>query len=272
MRQVVCRLAAIAALSVGASMTFAEGARVSKTDAPSGLESVALDWIQVDTPANGTLLAAISLPKGHGPFPAVLIVHGSHGFAREYLHLAREISTQGFIAIAACWFRGGIADGGDVSEPIDCPGARPIPMGPSDQARATLADLVDAARQLPDVRTDRIAIFGHSRGAGATVNYLEHGGDVRAAVLNSSGYADEYITNVTRIQARVLVLHGRQDTNSDLTRIERAEQFGAAMRAARIPVETHFYPAGVHRGIFVDHAQHDDEVRRIVKFLRKELR
>lgn len=234
-------------------------------------QALPVEWLRIETPLNGNLLAAVARPKGKGPFPALLIAHGSHGFAREYVFLAREISAQGFLVVAACWFRGGIPDGGDVSEAIDCPEAHPMPMGPSAEARATLSDLVAAVRMLPDVRADRVAIFGHSRGAGATVNYLEHGGDVRAAILNSSGYADDYITDVPRIRSSILMLHGEHDTNSDFTRVERARRFEQSLRAAQVPVQSHYYPQGVHRGLFIDRAQHDDEVRRIVKFLEKEL-
>ena len=245
--------------------------RVAEIEAPSGVEASSVQWLRFETLHSGTMLAAVARPNGKGPFPALLIAHGSHGFAPEYVHLAQEISRSGFITITACWFRGGVPDGGDVSAPIDCPQANPMPMGPSAEARAALADLVAATRLIPDVRSDRIAILGHSRGAGATVNYLEHGGNVRAAILNSSGYADEYITEAAKIQASILMLHGVRDTNAEFTRIERAQRFAAALRAANVPVQTHFYPEGVHRGLFIDQTQHKDEVRRIVKFLRMEL-
>ena len=240
--------------------------------APAGVEASSMQWAKIETVNSGTMLAAVARPQGKGPFPAVLIVHGSHGFAREYLALVGELASHELIAVAACWFQGGIPGNESVSAPIDCPQAGPIPMGPSAAARSTITDLVAAVRMLPGVRPDRIALFGHSRGAGATINYLEHGGAARAAVLNSSGYPDEYIAAATQIHASVFVLHGMKDTNADFTRFERAQQFAEALRAAKVPLQTQFYPEGVHSGMFSDRRQHDDEVARIVKFLREELR
>jgi acetyl esterase/lipase len=63
-----------------------------------------------------------------------------------------------------------------------------------------------------------------------------------------------------------------KDTNAELARFERAHRFADASRAAHVPLQTHFYPEGGHSGMFTDGRQREDEVRRIVKFLRKELR
>ncbi len=98
--------------------------RISPAQTPVAQQALSAEWLRIETPMNGNLLAAVARPKGKGPFPALLVAHGSHGFAREYVVLAREISTQGFMVVVACWLRGGIPDGGDVSEPIDCPEAR----------------------------------------------------------------------------------------------------------------------------------------------------
>lgn len=228
--------------------------------------------LRVETATSGTLIAAIARPEGKGPFPAVLLVHGSHGFAREYIGLAREIAAQGFSAVAACWFQGAAPGRSDVSAPIDWPQAQLMPMGPSPQARAAIANLVTAVRQLADVRQHHVAVFGHSRGAGATINYLQHGGDVRVAILNSSGYPDGYIENAAKIRASILMLHGEKDTNGEMTTVARARLFAAALRDATVSLETYFYPDGEHNGIFINGRQRDDEIRRIANFLREKLR
>lgn len=218
------------------------------------------------------MLAAVVRPHTKGPYPVVIVLHGTHGFAREYVSLALEISASGFLAVAPCWFKGGDPGNRVVSPPIDCPDASPMPMGPSPEARAIVADLVRAARLLPDARGDRIALFGHSRGAGAGLNYLVHGGDVQAVVLDSSGYANEFIAAADRIQARVLILHGARDAPGEsatvFTSIDRAHAFEAALqRAGRAP-DAHFYEDGRHDGIFLDAGQHADELHRIAVFLR----
>jgi dienelactone hydrolase len=244
---------------------------VADTDSPAGLEALPVEWKRIETSRSGAMLAAVAKPRGMGPWPTLVIVHGSHGFAREYVHLAREIASQGFLVVAACWFHGSGEPGNPaVSAPIDCPDAIDMPPGPSEPARNAVADLVTAVRSLPDVRPDLIAIFGHSLGGGATANYLVHGGPAGAAILESSAYDDSYIADARHVRARVLVLQGLDDSTAESTP-DGAKRFIEALRAAKLKPDSHFYKHGTHDGLFTDREQHDDTVRRIVAFLRKNL-
>jgi hypothetical protein len=38
----------------------------------------------------GVILVAVARPSGEGPFPTILLLHGSHGFAQEYVRLAQD--------------------------------------------------------------------------------------------------------------------------------------------------------------------------------------
>jgi dienelactone hydrolase len=250
---------------------------IAEVSGPAGTESSHAQWIEISTRDSGVMLAAVVRPAGEGPFPAIVLLHGSHGFAREYVALAEDLSRAGVLAIAPCWSSGGGGAGaGAVSAPIACPRALPMPMGNSEAARIIVGDLVEAARALPDVRGDRIGLFGHSRGAGAALNYLAHGGDVRVAILNSSGYADEFIAAASRIQARVYVLHGTADAPADggspFTSVDKARDFEAALQRAGKPVEAHYYADGKHNGIFVNVAHRADAIARMTNFLRKHLK
>src|SRR6266700_8452949 len=162
---------------------------VSVADAPAGTESLAVQWVKVTVPGMGVMLAAVARPGGAGPFPAVVILHGSHGFAQEYVRLAQDLAGGGVMAVAACWFRGSTGGGTRFVTPIDCPDAPPIPGPLSPEAMQTLDALVQAARTLPGARPDRIALFGHSRGSGPVLNYIARSDTVGAAVLNSAGYS-----------------------------------------------------------------------------------
>jgi len=247
---------------------------VSKTVAPAGTEGLAVEWMKVQADDVGTLLAAVARPaEGSGPFPTVILLHGSHGFAPEYVKLAKDLAARGVLAVAPCWFSGGGGSGArDVSAPIPCPQAPPTPMPASPEAQRTIDALVQATRMRADVRGDRVFLFGHSRGAGASLHYASGKADVQAAILDSSGFGDPLAELAARVKVPLLILHGEADGSeipggSGFTDVRRAREFEAELRRLGKSVEAHYYPGGVHNGIFINPAQHQDEVNRIVSFV-----
>jgi len=240
---------------------------VSKTDAPFGTGTRAVQWIKVSAPDVGVMLAAVARPRGAGPFPTVVLLHGTHGFAGEYVRLAEDLAAGGVMAVAACWFR----EHGHKQPfitPIDCPHAPPMPDPLSAEAVRIVDTLVQAARTLPDARPDRIALFGHSRGGGAVLGYVLRVGNVQAAVLNSAPYPARASAD---IKVPILILHGTNDNPADGggpgTNIDRVREFEAKVRAAGKPVEAVYYDGGRHNDIFLSSTQHRDEVRQILEFL-----
>jgi dipeptidyl aminopeptidase/acylaminoacyl peptidase len=202
----------------------------------------------------------------------VILLHGSHGFAHEYVRLAQDLADVGVMALAACWFRGSTGGGTRFVTPIDCPDAPLIPGPLSPEAMQALDVLVQAARTLPGARPDRIALFGHSRGSGPVINYITRSDTARAAVLNSAGYPS---TLSTEIKAPLLMLHGTADSPADggvaVTNIEMARGFEKKLRAAGKPVETVYYDGGWHNDIFASPTQYRDEVQQMLKFLHRHL-
>ena len=163
---------------------------VTATDAPAGTEALPVKWVRVAVPDLGVMWAAIARPSGTGPFPAVLLLHGTHGFVRQYVEWANDLARGGFSAVAGCLFSGGGGAGAnDVTPPIPCPEIPPLGPGEYPEGVQVVDALVQTMRELPGARADRLALVGHSRGAGATQQYLLVGGNVQAAVLHSSGYA-----------------------------------------------------------------------------------
>ena len=90
----------------GSTQTTRGGLRpppiVSATDAPAGTETLAVQWFRVVVPDRGAMLAAVARPSGGGPFPVVLVLHGTHGFARQYVQLGQDLARGGFRAAAGC--------------------------------------------------------------------------------------------------------------------------------------------------------------------------
>jgi dienelactone hydrolase len=65
---------------------------VTATEAPAGTETLPVKWIRVAVPNLGVMRAAVARPSGTGPFPAVLVLHGTHGFARQYVEWANDLA------------------------------------------------------------------------------------------------------------------------------------------------------------------------------------
>ena len=245
---------------------------VTAIEAPAGTETLPVKWISVAVSDLGVMRAAVARPAGKGPFPAVLVLHGTHGFARQYVEWATDLARGGFIAVAACWFSGGGgAAANEVTPPIPCPEILPLGPGEYPEAVQLVDALVQATRALPGVRPDRIALVGHSRGAGATQQFLLSGGKVRAAVLHSSGYALRPWNRAADFNAPILIMHGTADTFGENTRIGFAREFETALRANKKSVETDYCEGCGHNTFFTNSAQHDDELQRMTKFLRRNL-
>jgi dienelactone hydrolase len=256
---------------------------VLATVGPANASSRSLDdsveWMRVITDS-GVLLAAVARPTGSGPFPALIILHGTHGFAAEYVQLAREIAQNGVVSVAVCWFQGRRGAGASFITPIECPEAPPLVEASGQErfrvARLSVHALVRKVRTLPDVRADRVALFGHSRGGGAVLDYiLTHPGEVQAAVVNSAGYPSEVAKRASEINVPILILHGTADApidgGSPYTNVEMARDFEAALRTAGKRVESKYYEGGRHNGLFSVASQHQDAVQRISAFLRRAL-
>ncbi len=237
-------------------------------------EEAPVEWIRVPLASGGVLRAAVARPApGGGPFPAVLILHGRHGFAEEYVRLARDLAKSGVVAVAACWFASGEGAGVRFVKSLPCPDAPPI-VTVSPAALERVGALMATVRALPSVRPERLALFGHSRGGGAALMYSLNVGGVQALVLNSAGYPPEVTARTPDVSAPILILHGIRDDPADggsaLTAVDRARAFEAALRAAGKEVDATYFEAG-HNGLFDSAAQYDATVRRIGAFLRQHL-
>jgi dienelactone hydrolase len=252
---------------------------VSKAATPAGGGGLEVEWVQVTAPDVGEMLAAVARPPGAGPFPAVVLFHGSHGFAREYVQLAQALARGGVLAVAPCWFSGGGGEGAKaVSPPIPCPGAPPVSEPGGRLAVRTVAALVQAVRTLPGVQPDRVGLFGHSRGSGATLRYVmgEPDAAVRAAVLENGGYPPDWTARADQVKVPVLILHGGvfkpNEGGSPIGKVEMARAFEARLKRAGKPVESTYYEYGGHNSLFTDAKQRDDEIRRMVAFYARHLR
>ncbi len=264
---------------VRGTSTRASGAALESAAPPVGADTIGgVDWVRVPLSGGGTLAAAVARPATAGRHPVLVVLHGTHGFAREYVTLARDLArATGAVAVAACWFAGRRGAGTQFVTPIECPEAPPMPAtGMTPEALAVVGGLVEAARSLRGVRADRVALVGHSRGAVAVLNYaLERGASqgLRAVVLNSGAYPPELVARVGMLGVPTLILHGTADSpaggGSEMTAIGRARVFEAALAEAIKVHEVEYFEGAGHEALFTNGDQRARSVRRVADFLRR---
>jgi dienelactone hydrolase len=272
--QLVAMILTVATLVSGNST---QAPVVSATDAPAGTETLGVKWLSVVGPNRGRMLAAVAQPPGAGPFPVVVLLHGTHGFARQYVQWAQDLARGGFLTVAGCWFSGGSGAGSNVVTPILCPGIPPLKPDAYPEAVQYIEALVQTARALPAARRDRLALVGHSRGGGETLQYLLAVGNVQAVVLHSTGHGYRPASHATEFNVPILILHGTADGPADRggggvnTDVALARDFEAALRRSQKPVEAHYFEGGGHNTFFTNPTQYDDELTRMIEFLRRHL-
>ena len=245
---------------------------MTATEAPAGTEALPVKWVRVAVPDLGVMRAAIARPSGTGPFPAVLVLHGTHGFARQYVEWANDLARGGFIAVAACWFSGGGGAGAnEVTPPIPCPEIPPLGSGEYPAAVQIVDALVQATARCPARAPIGSRSSGTPGGAGATQQYLLARGNVQASVLHSSGYALRPWNRAAEFNVPILIMHGTADSFGENTQFGFARDFEIALRANKKPVETAYCEGCGHNTFFSNLAQRDDELKRMTEFLRRHL-
>lgn len=220
------------------------------------------------------MLAAVFRPPGAGPFPAVIVFHGTEGFRIPHVQLAEYFARNGLIGIAAGWFGGHYEITGGQTIPtthpqgdISFPNGPDIPITPQDSLVAARNGilLIQAAKTLPGVLANSIGLFGHSRGSMEVLRVASISADLEAVVA-VAGYPP--IERANFIQAPVLILQGTKD---ELIDVQRAREFEEALRASGKSVETSYYEGAPHRIPWLMPWQ-DDVRQQAVAFFIKNLR
>lgn len=229
--------------------------------------------LEIATSDGHVLVAAVARPRGAGPFPVVVILHGSEGFRPHYVDLANGLADNGFVALAGAWFAGSRSGTGrSFADVVPCPRC-PEFQGATQASLPYVQALIDAGRRLSDVRTDRIGLFGHSAGAGMAVLAAAGGANVQVVVVSGAGFSGGprggrgLMDTAGTLAAPLLILHGTAD---DQASVAGARQYEAALRQAGKPVEAEYYEGAPHQMAF--QAPTDARIReRAVAFYRARL-
>jgi dipeptidyl aminopeptidase/acylaminoacyl peptidase len=213
--------------------------------------------------AGGSVEAYITRPRGHGPFPLVVLLHGhSHrGRGAEQL-----LSTAEAIANEICF----------ASVAISLPGYgwTEVEDGAIEEiTRRVVKDGLSIAKQLSWIDGHRIVVYGVSRGASVAASLLSEVEGLKGAVLYSGAYdlgrlyRDTSSFWIRRLlnpngeanpklvsllgetsgwRAPTLIFHGEQDSlvpvNQALLLRDRLKAAGTPHRLVLFPNHGHFLP------------------------------
>jgi len=204
------------------------------------------------------------LPAGSGPFPAVIVLHGSEGGTGLTKDVAREYARKGYMAMALCYF-----------------GCQNTPSILQEINLEAIMDAVDYLKGREDVRPGAIALVGYSRGAELALIVGTLDPDVRAVVSISGspmvvpGYPEGgtawlfqgeplpfRVIPVEHINGPVLLIHGERDKVWPV-------QFSYVI-ASRLETHNHDYELAVYPR--ADHHIYEpDAFRRALAFLDQTL-
>jgi len=189
------------------------------------------------------LTGVVLAPEGPGPFPAVLLSHGSGGSART---IASEVGstmvTWGFVCIAVDYTHA-------VGVPIGAPG-RPSETGAS-RANVLRAHMTrELLRRIPYVDNARVAAHGHSLGAYLQVAWLAaYPDEVRAASQTGGGIRPPAsritpaptVDEAARLTVPYQLHHGASDETVPLA---WAERLARVLTDRRVENALYVYPGG----------------------------
>jgi len=231
------------------------------------VENVTFESLDADlTHGRPTIIpAALYKPRGLGPFPAVVLLHGCGGLYRwkgkhegemtsRHIEWAELLAKEGYLVLLPDSFAPrGVHESCTVKDrPVDSTRERPR------DAYGALLWL----QKRGDVKADRVALMGWSNGGGTVLHTiavaspvrpsaLPHG-DFRAAVAfypgcsspqNRSKTATSTASTAWRTTIPLMIMQGEAD---DWTPAAPCRELVAAAAARGEPIEYHSYPGAYH--------------------------
>jgi carboxymethylenebutenolidase len=177
----------------------------------------------------------ISLPKGAGTHPGIVVVHEWWGLNDWVKQQTDSLAAHGYVALAPDLYNGKVA--------YDEETAHQLMSGLiEEEAIETLRAAADFLRSRDDVRANAIGVIGWCLGGRYAIRLAAADPGIRAAVI----YYGAPITDpaaIRGIQAALLGNFGAEDKGPSS---EQVRQFEAALRKAGKKVDFKIYPDAGH--------------------------
>jgi dienelactone hydrolase len=199
--------------------------------APAPAQPLVFDHGNVGGPLSGAR-AELFVPKGEGPFPAVVVLHGCNGVGPAMRIWARRLASWGYMALVVDSF-------GPRGLSMVCMLPRLVPP----ELRALDAfNAADYLRSLANVRADRVGVIGFSHGGWTVMKAVQPGIDRTPFAAAVAFYpwcdaADAALTTDT------LVLIGEAD---DWTPADRCIRWREVVQTNGRALRLKTYPGALH--------------------------
>jgi dienelactone hydrolase len=192
------------------------------------------------TDAARTFSGIMLKPAGDGPFPAIIISHGAGGTPTGYsLTKARELSAWGAVCIGPTLTH---TAGGETNS---------ANMGHCPENLARITACANVLASLPYVDTNRLALFGHSMGAFATIGAAGSalGRRVRAAAISAGGIIPDVAgtnqaapttSEAAPVRTPFIMFHCDGDP---IVPVSRSQSFQQLLTANSVPNDRIVYPS-----------------------------
>jgi carboxymethylenebutenolidase len=182
-----------------------------------------------------TVNAVLYMPKGTGPFPALVVIHEWWGLNDWVKEQASALADQGYAALAIDLYRGKVATTPDEAHEI----MRGVP---EDRANRDLLAATAYLRSLTTVNSKKVGAIGWCMGGGYVMNLAINDPRLRVAVINYGHLATDD-NSLRKIHAPILGIFGGKDRGITP---EDVKKFETQMRGLGKKVDIHIFPDAGH--------------------------
>jgi carboxymethylenebutenolidase len=182
-----------------------------------------------------TVKALLYIPKGTGPFPALVVIHEWWGLNDWVKEQASNLADHGYATLAIDLYRGQVATTPDQAHEI----MRGVP---EDRAHRDLLAATAYLRSLKAINPKRVGAIGWCMGGGYALDLAVLDPHLKVAVINYGHLATEKST-LRKIHATILGIFGGQDRGIPLSDVRKFEK---QMEDLDKSVQIQIYPDAGH--------------------------
>lgn len=219
-------------------------------------------------PGDSLTRGYLAVPKGKGPFPALILIHEWNGLVDRVRQVADAFADQGFVTLAADLYHGRTGSNPQENMKLvnEVRGDMPAVIANLNAAQHFL-------RARPDV-TGKVAVMGWCFGGGIALSYALGGEHHDATAM----FYGSLVTDPAQLRKLNHPIYGTFAGQDKSIPPEQVRQFAHALRAIGIKNDIHIYP-GVGHGfwLWVDQdpktrmAPAEDAWKRLMRFLASTL-